>query len=233
MEPLNKKKIGIITGAGPEAGIDLWNKILEKNKNKFQDSYQGDLDAPYVVVRSIPALGNVMDIENHEADIWEILKDEILKISDDVDYFCIACNVLHFYSDQIIAMGLKEKFISIIDATQEYLEDKGVDQISLLSISKVLEFGKYSPYSSLKENLDVEVPNIKETHNLIKDIKVKGATNEKVLLSYQQIINKLDSELIVLACTELPLLSTKGMSKKFIDPTEILAEKMITVMYSS
>jgi len=27
-----RKKIGIITGSGPEAGLDLWQKVLDSNK---------------------------------------------------------------------------------------------------------------------------------------------------------------------------------------------------------
>ena len=54
--------LGIITGSGPEAGIDLWAKVLRKNMAAFGQDFRGDLDAPRVVVASEPELGLSMDL---------------------------------------------------------------------------------------------------------------------------------------------------------------------------
>ena len=55
-----RKKIGIITGSGPEAGVDLWMKILEENKRVLKENFRGDLDAPDVTIFSIQQLGHSM-----------------------------------------------------------------------------------------------------------------------------------------------------------------------------
>ena len=43
---MRRRTIGIITGSGPEAGIDLWVKVLDANKRLLGEGFQGDLDAP-------------------------------------------------------------------------------------------------------------------------------------------------------------------------------------------
>ncbi len=58
-----RKKIGIITGSGPEAGVDLWQKILKINKDILKEDFHGDLDAPNVTIFSVPELGHSMELE--------------------------------------------------------------------------------------------------------------------------------------------------------------------------
>ncbi len=223
---MKKGKIGIITGAGPEAGIDLWQKILEYNKSKYSNNFKGDIDAPEVIVHSIPYLGNVMEIELYENEIWDHLKSTILKLDKNVDYFCIACNVLHFYSSKISQLNLSSKFVSIITATNNYLKKRNLQEVAILSIPPIIEFRKYSPYSNLLDNYKIEVPNSKEINSLINNVKKNGA-DTKNNHQYSKITKKLKSETVILACTELPLLSTTGIQKTFIDPTSILAKSIV------
>lgn len=71
------KKIGIITGSGPEAGIDLWQKILIENKAILKDKFQGDLDAPNLTIFSVPQLGYSMELEKNYDLVWDILKKKL------------------------------------------------------------------------------------------------------------------------------------------------------------
>jgi len=51
------KKVGIITGSGPDAGIDFWNKLLKSNREYLKDKFTGDLDHPNTYIHSISELG--------------------------------------------------------------------------------------------------------------------------------------------------------------------------------
>lgn len=233
IKKINNGKIGIITGAGPEAGIDLWKKILYYTKTFYSERYKGDLDAPHVVIHSIPELGNVMNIDQLEDEIWESLKNAVLQIDKEVDYFCIACNILHFFTEKIRHLPLTSEFISIVEATHLYLKENHIKEVALLSVSKVVELGKYSPYSVLKKNFKIETPNPVRMNTLINGIKVKGANDQLLLADFHKIIGELTAETILLACTELPLLNTDGLNKKFIDPTAILALSISSQAYKA
>ncbi len=230
---INTGRIGIITGAGPEAGMDLWKKMLYQTKAFYSENYRGDLDAPHVVIHSIPELGHVMNIDQQEGEIWECLKDTILQIDKEVDYFCIACNILHFFTEKIRSLPLTSEFISIVDSTNLYLKENSIKEVALLSIGKVVELGKYSPYVILKENFKIETPDPKQMNALINGIKIKGADDQTLLADFHKIVNRLSAEIIILACTELPLLNTDGLNKKFIDPTAILAQLITSLAYKA
>jgi aspartate racemase len=222
----NKGRIGIITGAGPSAGMDLWEKIINHTKEYYREKYRGDVDAPYVVIYSVPELGEVMNIERKKDDVWSHLKDTLLRMENDVDYFCIACNILHYYTPHIKELNLKAKFISIIDITKDYLFNIDSNKIALLSISKIIELGEFSPYSILKKDFTLEIPSSEEMDLLIRNIKIKGPENVEVIQHYKSILSKINSNIILLACTELPLIKSDFFNKTCIDPTDLLAKSM-------
>ncbi|MEN8136327.1 MAG: aspartate/glutamate racemase family protein [Thermodesulfobacteriota bacterium] len=228
-----KGRIGIITGAGPEAGIDLWQKILQKNKNNFEIDSYGDVDAPPVVVHSVPSMGLVMDIDKHEKFIERDLLNTLDMLDEQVDYFCIACNILHYYSDIIVSNNYKCEFVSIVDPIKKYISDNQIKKIALLSIGTVMELGSYSPYKILSQHVDIEITNSSEMNDLVKGIKSKGSNDKNLVSEYHDIINKLDSETVLLACTELPLLPTTGINKNIIDATDLLANELASRSYSA
>lgn len=103
--------IGIITGSGPEAGLDLWSKILARNQSALSSRFQGDLDAPRAVVLSEPLLGLSMELEQNEEIVWASLRQTIAAISVQVDAFAIACNTLNWFAPRIGALELPAEFV--------------------------------------------------------------------------------------------------------------------------
>ncbi|WP_440055354.1 hypothetical protein ACSLBF_04210 [Pseudoalteromonas sp. T1lg65] len=217
-------RIGIITGAGPDAGIDLWQKILKHNKSLYNGNYQGDLSAPQVLVHSIPQLGLAMDIKNNEQILWRQLKYTLSLMDGHVDFVAIACNVLHYFSDKIHALNLGMEFVSIVDVVEQYIEKYG--DVALLSISKVIEFGKYSPYASSAKKYPVETPSPKAMDALVSDIKRLGGNDPITVAQFDSIIAQLKAKKLVLACTDLPLLPLEKYSKEFVDASDMLAKSL-------
>ena len=93
-EKTERKKIGIITGSGPDAGVDMWQKLLLANKRLFGKAYRGDLDAPNVTIMSEPYLGLSMEIAQNEKAVWHHLKKTASMLSPLVNLYAIACNTL-------------------------------------------------------------------------------------------------------------------------------------------
>jgi aspartate racemase len=227
-----RKKIGIITGSGPEAGLDLWQKILDANKDILKDDYHGDLDAPDVTILSVPQLGHSMELEKNYDMVWEVLKQTVESICKRVDYFVIACNTLNVYENKIQEIGLKHKFLSTLDVVKDYIENNDLKKVSILGALPVLEMKEFSVFKSLNDSFDIEVPkNFKNLHNLIYDVKKYGGVNHKVINDFRCIIDKLDSKDVFLACTELPLIKLVYKEKNLIDVTALLAKKLVQKTY--
>lgn len=223
-----RKKIGIITGSGPEAGIDLWQKILKVNKEFFKEKFRGDLDAPNVTIFSVPELGYSMELEKNYDIVWEALKKTVEEIIKHVDYFVIACNTLNVFANKIEELGYKDKFISTLDVVNEYIEVNSLKKISIVGALPVLKMDEYSVFKPLYEKFDIELPkDFKKVQKLIYDVKKYGATSHSVTNQFRNIVFNLESEYIFLACTELPLIILNQKSKNLIDVTLLLARKLI------
>ena len=222
------KKIGIITGSGPEAGIDLWQKILIENKAILKEKFQGDLDAPNVTIFSVPQLGYSMELEKNYDLVWDFLKKEVEKISSLVDYFVIACNTLNVYENKIEEIGYKDKFLSTLDVVKDYIKEFNLEQIAIIGALPVIEMEEFSIFSSLNKSFNVEVPkDFQKVHQLIYDIKKVGGSDEKVIEDFKEILDNLESKNVFLACTELPLIQIQYSNKNLIDVTSLLAKKLL------
>lgn len=223
-----RKKIGIITGSGPEAGIDLWQKVLEANKVLLKDRFRGDLDAPDVTIFSRPELGHSMELEKNYDSVWETLKVAVEEIAEHVDYFVIACNTLNVYENEIAQIGLGHKFLSTLDAVKTYIQIHKLDKIALIAALPVLEMGKYSVFQSLNQNFHIEVPHdFDRVHQLIYNIKQFGGEQSQTIAELTSIIESISAEHIFLACTELPLVPVNCPEKQLIDVTQLLASLLI------
>lgn len=231
MKILNKK-IGIITGSGPEAGLDLWQKILDYNKELLKDNFRGDLDAPNVTILSIPELGHSMELEKNYDMVWKTLEKSVKDISSQVDYFVIACNTLNLYANKIDEIGFKDKFISTLDVINEYIEKESLEQIAIIGALPVLQMGEYSVFKPLSEVFNVEVPcDFDNVQKLIYDVKRVGGNDLNVISNFEQIVEGLNSSNVFLACTELPLIKLEYKKKNLVDVTDLLARKLVDISY--
>lgn len=227
-----RRKIGIITGSGPEAGVDLWMKILDENKKLLKDKFQGDLDAPDVTIFSIPELGHSMELEKNYNMVWKVLEEAVRDICKRVDYFVIACNTLNLYSNKIEKIYLRDKFISTYDVVKDYLEENSLEKACIIGALPVIEMKEYSVFKPLKKSFNIEVPkDFEKVHQLIYDVKKYGGNEKKVINDFKDIVEDIKSENIFLACTELPLINFESGNKNLIDLTKLLAQKLVQISF--
>jgi aspartate racemase len=223
-----RRTIGIVAGSGPEAGLDLWSKVLGANRRILGDAYGGDLDAPRVTVMSEPMLGLSMELEANDAVVWAHLESTVRNLSDHADDFAIACNTLNYYETKISELGLPARMISVGDVVRDYVETNGLDQIALLGAKPVTDLGPWSPYRSLKDHARVEVPRSPTAlHELIYDVKLHGSDDPGIADRFQRILADLKSEVVLLACTELPLIRVAPAERFLVDVTDLLAEALV------
>lgn len=227
--PGSRKKIGIITGSGPEAGIDLWSKLLAANRKIHDDRFRGDLDAPDVTVLSESTLGLSMELAENDHAVWQCLRQAAEAIAPRVDYYAIACNTLNYYQPQLEALQLPAKLVSFADAVTGFVKENRVERVALLGARPVTDLGSWSHYRSLAEHVAVELPKpalAEQLHRLIYDVKTHGGNGEDIRLRFRDILDGLESHTILLACTELPLIPFAAGHKQVVDVTELVAQRL-------
>jgi aspartate racemase len=227
--PVTFKKIGIITGSGPEAGLDLWRKLLQANRKLQGTAFRGDLDAPHVTIYSEPLLGLSMELDANDGAVWECLKAAAQSIAGRVDYYAIACNTLNHYQPQLDALGLSAKLVSFADVVLDYVRERRIARVALLGARPVTDLGAWSHYRGLSGHLEIELPKPAEAaqlHKLIYDVKTFGGDSVDLRMRFARIVDALDSDTVLLACTELPLIPLAATNKQIIDVTELVAQKL-------
>lgn len=158
-----QKAIGIIGGSGPEAGIDIFAKILAQHRKKLGKSYRSDRDAPNIVLMSIADLGGPrtpIDLQpgNSEGTYDASLKaliETVQKMLPLVDAFCLACNTLHTMETNILdtivdADRDPSSFVSMVGETirecQTHLKQRGIPntKIAILGGPATMDFSEKS-----------------------------------------------------------------------------------------
>lgn len=223
--------IGIIAGSGPEAGIDLWAKVLLHTKLILGESFSGDLDAPRVIVISEPQLGLSMDLRANETATWQAMERTVRQIAPQVDYFAIACNTLNWFAPQIAdllsTIEGAGQLVSFTDVLTETLRNNGQQSVGLMAAAPVLAMDAYSAYSALGHDFDVETPaDHQAMQDLIFDVKKLGGGTPELCDRFAKIASAMTSDTLLLACTELPLISAAITGKSVIDVTDAVANKL-------
>jgi aspartate racemase len=224
----SRKTIGILAGSGPEAGMDLWAKVLRRNQAIFASAYRGDLDAPRVVILSEPELGLSMDLARNEAAVWASLRASIEALAPQCDCYAIACNTLNWFEPRIEALGLAAEFVSFPKVVAAHLRNLGQDRVALLGAAPVQSLGPWSVYRQLAEGFTIETPpETGPVHQLIEDVKRLGSAAPDLRARLAQIVAPLQAKVVLLACTELPLIGDIASDKTLIDVTDLVAEDLV------
>lgn len=219
-----RSRIGIIAGSGPEAGLDLWAKVLRANRRLLGAAYAGDLDAPEVAIFSVPELGLSMELERHDARVWQALRRTAERMAPHVDHYGIACNTLNHYADRLAALGLPARLISMGEVARAHLAEQGLARVALLGARPVMALGPWSAYRALPQHAEVETPaDPDELHAIIYEVKRRGGHPPDIVARFERVLAGLQSEVALLACTELPLIPAAAARPRTVDVTELLA----------
>ena len=220
--------IGIISGSGPEAGLDLCDKVLRANRDALGPRYRGDLDAPRIVMISEPRLGLSMDLAANKSEVWAQLRATAKQLANQVDLYAIACNTLNVFGEALRQDGLPAELVTVADAVSASLSSRGIDRVGLLGALPVAELGDTSAYQELTTSFELVVPDQLQTvHDLVQDIKLAGRPTPELTKRLDTIASELGVSPVLLACTELPLVHVATPRYEAIDVTELLADELV------
>jgi len=201
--------------------------VLVQARLRLGDGYRGDADAPRVVVISEPALGASMDLPDTDPEVWAALEATAREIAPQCDFYAIACNTLNVYDLRLAALGLEAHFVSFADAVRGWARREHVERVGLMAARPVASLSEWSPYRSLVGELEIEQPsNIDDLHELITTVKMNGGGDRALSDRFSTIVQGFESETLLLACTELPLIAQPVVGHRLVDVTDLVAEEL-------
>ena len=248
-DPVQLAAFGIITGNGPESGMTLWRHINQAVRSRLDAERRmgGDLSYPRVVLHSIPEMGLSMELASRERDVWGVIEQAIGDLRrSGVTHVAIACNTSQFFAEKVReACGPKLKFVSMVDATAEYLRREQVGEVTLIGIPVVADLGDLSGYRSLRK-LGVRAvepsaePYLQELAYLVKRLDDRSPDNASLNRLQHVLRSGVPTGHVVIALTEIsvlleryPKLHAKIGGKTVIDPLRLCGEKMADIYLRS
>ena len=230
MTEKKEKIVGILGGMGPEATVDLMQRIIQLTPAL------DDIDHIRCIVDNNPKVPSRIKaiIEGDGEDPGPCMADMARRLESwGADFLAIACNTAHYYYE-VVSNAVKIPVINLIDLVVSHVKQTSPEcsKIGILASPAVRMTGLYEKrFHSAGIEVVYPGPVFQERlFNVIKAIKT-GDTSVEVVQTYKEICENLNSsgvESVIIACTELSVISS-DLPFESIDSAEILAREIIAV----
>ena len=208
-----KKKIGIVGGAGPHAGILLCEKIIQVCQKTY--GCHKDADFPYMMLLNIP-FSDMLDNPDEERVREELAQALKTLETNGMERVAIACNTLHGFLPKKMGNFEFVDLRSVVPDTDE--------KMLILCTSTARDRGVYA---HLKRGTYLDTQQQKELDQLIDRI-LTGKVDQEESAVLMALIQREKKRAVLLGCTELSLLHARFplrlSSESVIDPLQCLAE---------
>ncbi|MGO3408405.1 aspartate/glutamate racemase family protein [Marinomonas sp.] len=225
-----EKIVGVIGGMGPEATVDLMQRIIDLTPAA------DDVDHIHVLVDNNPKIPSRIKalIEGGGEDPVPCLIGMAQGlVKQGADFLVIPCNTAHHYYPQIAA-AVDVPVFNLIELTAGHAKamNPNLTKVGLLASSALQIIHLYEPWCA-KYGAEVLYPESQKQQQvmaLIRAVKAKRQTPEQ-LQNYQQAAEDLEAqgaECLVLACTELSVIGDQlKTSLPVYDASELLAHAIV------
>lgn len=230
MTEKREKIVGILGGMGPEATVDLMQRIIRLTPAL------DDADHIRCIVDNNPKVPSRIKaiIEGDGEDPGPCMADMGRRLESwGADFLVIACNTAHYYYGAV-QEAVNIPVINLIDLVASHVKDNFPNRrkIGILASPAVAMTGLYTQRFSRLGIEDVwpDPDHQAQLLSVIKEIK-KGNTGETVRDDYKNVYENLmkkGATLLIIACTELSALGGK-LPIKALDAAEILALEIVHV----
>lgn len=223
------KIIGVLGGMGPDATVDLFQKIVSKTSaEKDQDHHKLLIyNNPKIPDRTAAILGNGED------PLPPLIASAKKLEKGNADFLVMPCNTAHYYYEDLVE-NIDIEILNMIAETAKKVSEHSTDvrKVALMGTKGVI---KSKIYHKALKKFDINViepskENLEKIMDIIYAIK-SGFKDQKRQRELTNIANKLvekGAEGLILGCTELPLLFDKeSFDYPLFISQEILAEKAV------
>ena len=228
-----EKTVGIIGGMGPQATIDLMQRILRLTPAP-EGRDMDDIDHIRCLVDNNPKIPSRIKaiIDKEGVDPGPFIADMAKGLESwGADFLAIPCNTAHYYYD-IVQSAVNIPVINLIDIVCNHIKTHfpDHDKIGILASTAVKITQLYSNKLKRFDIKDVWPDSDHQARLLkvIKEIK-KRNMDSRVQNDYAQVCDNLlhkGVKTAIIACTELNIL--KGKTSIYtVDAAEILAREVV------
>jgi len=225
-----EKIVGILGGMGPEATVDLMQRIIRLTPAL------DDADHIRCIVDNNPKVPSRIKaiVEGDGEDPGPCMANMGRRLEAwGADFLTIACNTAHFYYDTV-QQAVNIPVVNLIDVVTGYVKTNFPEQnrVGILASPAVAMTGLYSQRFGRLGIEDVWPDPNQQEHllGIIKAIK-RGNTGARVRDGYTQVCDNLKRKgaaVAIVACTELSALGEK-LPIQSVDAAEVLALEIVQV----
>lgn len=227
--------IGLIGGMGSYATLDFYKKILDS----FDVSKEWD--RPHIIIDNFCTMPsrvkNIMNPDENEISMLiESLTYSVKKMIDyGVDIIILTCNTSHYFIKDIIDIipNSSNYILNMISTTMEELHNNNIKEYAILATEGTLK-SRLFEIEAEKFNLITESPTeveYSEIRIFIENVK-QNRVDLKIMENFVNFLHKRKSDVIVLGCTELPILYKSCLNegykieKTIIDPADVVVKSI-------
>ncbi len=214
---------------GPQATLDFFQKVLDNTKAvRDQDHIHLVIDNnPQIPDRTRFLLGQ------GKSPIKQLVNSAVKLQMMGADLLAMPCNTAHYFYDEIVKF-IEIPFVNMIEevAAHIYERNSKIKRVGLLATKGVYSTKIYDGYLS-KYGIETIVPEegnqaVGETiYTIKKDINLADPTGINNVINGMQAKG---AEIIILGCTELPLIMDRyPKGAEYIDTTLVLAKKAVEI----
>jgi len=222
------KTIGVIGGMGPQATVDFFQKVLNNTKAVR------DQDHIHIIIDNNPKIPDRTDflLGKGESPLKGMVHSAVGLQLMGADILAMPCNTAHYFYEEITKF-IDIPFINMIEEVAADIKGKnpGVKRVGLLATEGVYSMNLYGRYLE-KYGIEADVPNREGKEAVSETIyTVKKDLNTVDITRINRVIEGMKKnriEIIILGCTELPLLTDRYPGGvEYIDTTSVLAKKAV------
>lgn len=227
------KVIGILGGMGPQATIDLYQKIINNTPATR------DQEHLRVLIWSDPTIPDrtAAILRGGESPVPKLVAGAEKLVAGGADSIAIPCNTAHFYLHKLEEEVRQVPFLNMIELTALHIKDgfKQGDRVAITGTTATLGTGLYQ--TALKkvgltpflpsDDLQAEVMDIIFGARGVKAGFVDDANKNR----YEKVLSALAAQgarCVIAGCTELPLIvDLAKVAIPVVDPTDVLARALV------
>lgn len=222
--------IVIIGGMGPQASAVIHQQIIERSALDFVAKHGTAF--PELIVHSVPVPEFISDPSNM-TKAYEVLKHAINRSKQyQPSIVIMACNTAHLlFNDLKQATGAP--MVSLIDIMCKHVSTRDIKRLGLLASPTTLKTGLYQ--TALADS-DVLVSNLSTSRNKIIEKVIRstiGGHGTMMKTELDSLIAELleDNQVVLLGCTELPLVFGNKPNERVISCNDILVDFVVGTYY--
>jgi aspartate racemase len=219
------KSIGIIGGAGPEAGALLFRKVIQIYQNKYH--LYKDYNFPKILLINYP-FSEMLSSETKEEIVKKEMQDAMQMLKNNhIELCAIACNTLHTFLDHRHTWE-KGTFVHLIEEIEKELKKENYPSTLVICTSASRQ---KKLFDHLPNCFYIEKEKQKQLDQIIEEI-LKHKYDKNISEKIYHLLQQTSATHLLLGCTEFSVLHHDyPIAGKVVDPLWILAEKLADLSY--